>query len=908
MVTVLFADLVDSTGLAQRLDPERARDVLAGFFDTASGELQTLRGRTEKFIGDAVMAVFGLPHVHEDDALRAVHAGLAIRSRTRRLGQSLGLATPLEVRVGIESGEAAIGQEPAGQLLVTGPVVNLAARLQTAARPGEVLAGPTTHALTSETVSYGRRRRIRARGFDEPVAGHPIEGLTTRSARRTIPFVGRAGEQAVLGDSLALASSTGRPVLVTVLGEPGIGKTRLADELAAGLSALVIVLRGQARAFTDTATFAPVAAMVADLAAISGGEPPDVVRRRLRELADGCCGPDEADLVAERLGLLFGLAGRREEATFVHSVQAGFVALVDGLARDRAVVLVFEDAHSLGAPMLDLIERLGTPGEGGPRRALVIALARGELLDRRPSWGSSCGNAVVIRLEPLSSEASIQLVRHASGGRIGDARAAEIATRAGGNPYFIIETTGMLTLDRDGDAAPSRAALPPTVQAVVSARLDHLPERLRELARRASVFVYSFDLEELAVVDPEATPDELAQLELAEVLVPDRAGGWRMRHATLRDVAYSSLPKRERVRLHQLLAERLLATGHLMWAADHLQLAALAAADLDPGDRGPRERAADALVVAGDRARRRMEGRAAVDYYERALAMAGPEATWGGREARALAGMGEARYWLGEYAGSAEALARSVALGEANDDLVALTLAWRFQGDIAINVEADVEKAERLLARSLAAAEELDDTRAIVRTLLFAGWVPWTRRRFEESEALWRRALAMADPDDRWARVRTLTSLSINREQMGDHDAAMALIEEARALADETGDRFSLAVTLVQKARVLEDYGRYEEALPCFDKAIAIFGEVGARWELADARAERGVARRELGRFDEAEEDLRSAIRMSQELGERQLAGWAWRAFARVAERRGDTEEAEERYRRSREADERGPH
>jgi len=136
MVTVLFADLVDSTGLAQRLDPERARDVLGRFFDTASGELQTLRGRTEKFIGDAVMAVFGLPHVHEDDALRAVHAGLAIRSRTRRLGQSLGLAVPLEVRVGIESGEAAIGQEPAGQLLVTGPVVNLAARLQTAAGPG----------------------------------------------------------------------------------------------------------------------------------------------------------------------------------------------------------------------------------------------------------------------------------------------------------------------------------------------------------------------------------------------------------------------------------------------------------------------------------------------------------------------------------------------------------------------------------------------------------------------------------------------------------------------------------------------------------------------------------------------------------------------------------------------------
>jgi tetratricopeptide (TPR) repeat protein len=345
-----------------------------------------------------------------------------------------------------------------------------------------------------------------------------------------------------------------------------------------------------------------------------------------------------------------------------------------------------------------------------------------------------------------------------------------------------------------------------------------------------------------------------------------------------------------------------------MWAADHLELAALAAADLDPNDRAPLERAADALLVAGDRARRRMEGRSAVDYYERTLAMAGPEEAWGVREARALAGMGEARYWLGEYPAATEALARAVALAEAGDDLVALTLAWRFQGDIAINVEADVDKAERLLARSLDAAERLDDPWATVRTLLFAGWVPWTRDRFEEAEAVWRQALSMAGPRDHWARVRALTSLSINRESMKDLDAALELIEEASALAEETGDRFSVAVTLVQQARVFEDLGRFEEALPCFDRGIAIFSELGARWELADARAERGVARRELGRLDEAEEDLRYAIRMSQELGERQLAGWAWRAFARLAERRGDLEEAAERYRRSREAEARGPH
>jgi class 3 adenylate cyclase/tetratricopeptide (TPR) repeat protein len=909
LVTVLFADLVDSTGLAQRLDPERARDVLGSFFDAAATELQALRGRPEKFIGDAVMAVFGVPQIHDDDALRAVRAGLAIRGRTRRLGQSVGLSEPLEVRIGIESGEAATGRGPAGQLLVTGPVVNTAARLQAAAQPGQVLAGQTAHALTSAAVSYGRPRRVRARGFEDVLAGFPVQGLTTRSARRTIPFVGRASEQAMLGDSLGLATSTGRPVLVTVVGESGIGKTRLADELAAGVGAAVIVLRGRARSYTDTAMFAPVAGIIEDLIAINAGASSDEVRRRLRELVDRYCDQSEAGQIVEQLALVFGLAERPEESTFVHNVQAGFIALMDGLARDHPLLLIFEDAHTLKAPMLDLIERLGTRSRRGPRRALVLALGRNELLEERPAWGSSSGNAVLVRLDPLSTEESIHLIRHAGGGHVDDARASEIARRADGNPYFIIETTGML-MPGGGGSPPSRVMLPPTVQAVVSARLDALPDRLRELARRASLFVYAFDLDELALVDGHATVDELRMLEDAEIVVRDEGSAtprWRLRHATLREVAYASLPKRERLRLHELVAEKLQESGQASWAAEHLELAALASLDLDPNDRTSAERAADALLSAGDRARRRMDSRSAVDLYERALAMGGTEENWGVREARALAGMGEARYWLGEYAAATQALNRAVALGEARDDPFTLALALRFLGDIAINFEADVDKAERLLDRSLAAAERLDSPWATVRTLLFAGWVPWTRKRFEEAEAIWRRALSVADPRDRWARVRALTALSINRTDMHDLKGGLRFIEEAGALAADTGDQFSVAVTAVQKGRVFEELGRLEESLPCLDRGIGIFGEVGARWELADARAQRGIVKRELGRLDEAEEDLRYAIRISQELGERQLAGWAWRAFARLAERRGDLSEAEERYRRSRAAEALGP-
>ena len=191
VVTVLFADLVDSTGLAQRLDAERAREVLGRFYDAATHELLNLRGRPEKFIGDAVMAVFGLHQVHEDDALRAVRAGLAIRARAHRLREELGLAHELEVRVGIESGEAATGSGPSEQLLVTGSVVNAAARLQTAAAPGEVLVGTTAHALTRFAVSFADARDVAAKGFEEPLRAHPVQGLSTRSVRRTIPFVGR---------------------------------------------------------------------------------------------------------------------------------------------------------------------------------------------------------------------------------------------------------------------------------------------------------------------------------------------------------------------------------------------------------------------------------------------------------------------------------------------------------------------------------------------------------------------------------------------------------------------------------------------------------------------------------------------------------------------------------------------
>jgi tetratricopeptide (TPR) repeat protein len=377
----------------------------------------------------------------------------------------------------------------------------------------------------------------------------------------------------------------------------------------------------------------------------------------------------------------------------------------------------------------------------------------------------------------------------------------------------------------------------------------------------------------------------------------------------LRDVAYASLPKRERQRSHTVIADKLQADGAITWAADHLEAAAMAALDLDPQERAPAERAGDALLAAGHRTRRRMESRSAVDYYRRVLALAGPEAAWGVREARALAGMGEARYWLAEYPGSIEALEQAIELGTKLGDGWTLAMALRFRGDLAINVDADVVAAESFLARSVAAAEQLGEPWAVARSLLFQGWVPWTRSQYDAAEPIWRRALQIAhEAEDRWAEVRALTSLSINHSQMNDDDEALALIEQAQQLAGRIGDEFSVAVATTQHARVDADLGRYEQAVAQLDAAVTTFGDLGARWELADAVAERGVTKREMGLLDEAEEDLSRAIRISEELGERQLAGWTWRALARVSEKRGDEVQAAERLERAQQADALGPH
>ncbi len=894
LVTVVFADLVDSTGLTQRLDPERAREVIGAYYELASAELASLRGRAEKFIGDAVMAVFGLPTVHEDDAVRAIRASLAIRDRTRKLGPELGLPFELDVHVGVASGAVASGVSPAGQLLATGPTVNLAARLQDAAAPGEVLASETTVELTRNSVEFGEPRMIEAAGFDAPVRAYPVVRLAASRSRRTIPLIGRRSELSLLEETYRRAIRNKRAHLFTLLGEPGIGKSRLVQEFVSGLGEDVTVLTGRAVSWGGEVTFWPLVEMLRAEAGIHEDDSVAVIRERLEELAEGCCTRDEAQQVAAQLALALGVGEEDTERQFLQQeVQAGFRRLLEGLGARGPLALVFEDLHAAQPAFLDLIEHAVLRVKGIP--LFVLSVAREDLLEDRPGWGGGRADAVTLHLDPLDPEASAELARESAGEELDDLTVRQIAERTGGNPFFIVETTGMLL--HEGREGMAQSVLPATVHAVVASRLDHLSEPARELARKMSVFRPPVDPSELALVT-DVSDEALAELEQEEVLVHDEGDltQWRFRHQVLRDVAYESLPKRERQRLHLAVADELIARGlqprYPQAIAYHLEHAARASLDLNPADRVLADRAVEALGEAGDRLRRRMELRSAIDLYLRGLALAGPKESWGAREAGMLAGIGESQYWLAEYDPAREHLTRALEIGAGSDRVVAH--AARFLADIVLNVDADIEAAERLFTQAREAADRYGDPYVIARVRLMSAWVPSWRGDPGTAEKEWREVVELArEHGDKWAEARALANLCSANSAAGDEREAMEFASEALRLGEEMGDRFTVAVARQFLGNSYRRMGRHAEALEMFSAAIRAFEDLGARWEQGAALADRGEVRLFTDDLRGAERDYREALSIMTALDERGYLGFIHEELAVLAAMEGDWPRAE---------------
>ena len=576
VVTVLFCDLVGSTALGESTDPERLRALLASYFESMKAIVERHGGSVEKFIGDAVMAVFGVPVVHEDDALRAVRAAVEMQDALPELG--------LQGRIGVTTGEVVAGTK---ERLATGDAVNVAARLEQAAQPGEVLVGAPTLALVRDAVEVDAVEPLALKGKVEPVPAYRLlRVLEAPERRHEARFVGRKRELALLQEAFARVSGERRCELVTVLGDAGVGKSRLGAEALASIEATVV--RGRCLPYGEGITYWPVVEVLKQL---------DVLP------------PEEAAARAIR-----SLLGETEAVTSADEIAWAFRKTLEQAATTRPIVVVFDDIQWGEQTFHDLIEHVALLSSGAA--ILLLCMARPELTERRPTW------PVTLRLEPLGDGDIEELIPQQIAGELREM----IARAAGGNPLFVEELLAMVRESGEGDIA-----VPPTIRALHAARLDQLDPSERSVLERGAIEGEIFHrgaVQALAPDETHVTP-RLAALVRKQLIRPDRSllvgeDGFRFRHLLIRDAAYDALPKATRAELHERFATWLQEHGAELVELDeilgyHLEQSCSYRAELGiPADAALTAAARARLTLAGRRALLRLDMSAAVNLLERA--------------------------------------------------------------------------------------------------------------------------------------------------------------------------------------------------------------------------------------------------------------------------------------------------
>jgi class 3 adenylate cyclase/tetratricopeptide (TPR) repeat protein len=647
VVSVVFADITGSTGLGERLDPEALRSIMGRWFEAMRTVLERHDGSVEKFIGDAVVAVFGVPVVHEDDALRAVRAAAEMHAALANLNETLRAERGIEVamRVGVNTGPVVVGDARAGGSRATGDAVNVAARLQGAAEPGETLLGDSTWRLVRDAVTTGEARAVVVRGRDEPVTVRRLVAVDreAEAIHRHIggPMIGRDRESAVLRAAFERALAEERCVLVTVLGSAGVGKSRLVHEFLTETRAAAEVLRGRCLPYGHGITWYPVAELLRSAVGLDETAEPADVLDRLRGRLEGV---DDAEVILARLAEPLGIA---TEPAPLEELFWAIRRFVERLAVDRPVVVVLDDLQWAEPSLLDLVDHLADWVHGVPM--FLLAMARPELLDLRSGWGGGKPDATTFLLEPLPASDTEQLVEALlEGATITALARGRIAAAADGNPLYVEQVIEMLVDDglvqRDVDGALvigdlETISVPPTIQALLAARLDRLSDGERRTIERASVVGKEFahrDVTELTPAESRpAVPGQLMGLVRKELIRPDRrpdSGGetYRFRHLLVRDAAYDSLPKMERAELHERFADWLERTaGDRLADIDeivgyHLDQARLYRLDLGPADDRTRAlalRAGQRLAAAGRRAAEREENQSSIRLLSQAEAL-----------------------------------------------------------------------------------------------------------------------------------------------------------------------------------------------------------------------------------------------------------------------------------------------
>jgi class 3 adenylate cyclase/tetratricopeptide (TPR) repeat protein len=865
-VSIVRCDVTGSTALGERLDAEALRGVMTRYFDEMRTVIERHGGTVEKFIGDAVMAVFGIPVLHEDDALRAVHAAAEMREALKRLNDELGRerGVQLQVRTGVMTGEVIAGDPSAGHAFVTGDAANVAARLETSAQPGQILIGEPTYRLVSAAVEAEPVEPFTVRGKAEPLRAWRLRGVLPGARlvprRLDIPMVGRRREFANLLAVYEHARSERSCEVVTIVGEPGIGKSRLSEELAREVGNEAIVLRGRCLPYGEGITYWPLVEMLRSAARSEE-------RARIAELLEG---EPDADLIAGRVAAAVGGAegGMPSEETF-WAVRK----LFERLAREQSLVLLIDDLQWAERTFLELVEHIAYLSRSAP--ILLVGLARSEFLERRPEWPGAR-----IRLEPLldaDAEALLDLL--AEERPVAEDVRARIESAAEGNPLFIEQMLAMLEGDRGG------RAVPPTIQALLAARVDQLDVPQRRAVECASVVGQQFWSGAVRELSGEGAMIGRALIDLVrlEFVVPDESptfpdeDAFRFVHILVRDAAYEAIPKELRSELHERLAgwmerkDKEQAVQHEEIVGYHLEEAFRYLEELGSTDRPRRllaEQAAERLLSAGRKALARGDMPAAANLFTRAVRLMSRQDPV---RLSVLPDLAEALIVGGELARAKnvldEALRDARTAGnrraEAHVEIVEEQLL------LMTDPEGVVERIPAMTTEAIRIFGKLGDDLGLARAWHLRSEVGWMRCRFAESGAALERALVHAERADdrrRAARLRgrLLMALSAGPTPVDE------VIARAQEMLDEAkGDRVA-ETELLSDVSLMEAYrGNFARARNLAAQRESTAGELGLRVALAGGKNFSAEVEMLAGDSATAEQMWRESCELFAEMGER---------------------------------------
>lgn len=873
LVTVLFADTVGSTARAEGLHPEDVRELMADYFAAMAEEIRAEEGTIEKYVGDAIMAVFGVPVAHEDDAVRAVRAARQMLERLHRWNEEHDPAQRLEIRVGVNTGEVVASGAAAGDLLVTGDAVNVASRLEQAAEPGTVLVGERTARAVRPYFDLRRIDPLALKGKAETVTAWVVEDEREAAEPRGLPglvapLVGREHQLALLRAAWERVCAERSPHLVTLLGDAGVGKSRLVREFVSELEVEAKVLVGRCLPYGEGVTLWPLAEILKAEAVVLDTDPADVAVGKIAQLVETAIDPElTADRTRTAAALVSTLGvqtaddplGTLDPRDLYRERLVAWRVLLTSMARLAPVVAVVEDIHWADATMLDVLDELAERVEGP---ILFLCPARPDLLRSRPEWGGGRRSFSSLPLDPLSSDESARLVSALLDvDDLPDSVRARMLERAEGNPFFLEEIIRHLIDDglllyRNGrwQARPMSPdiEMPDNVQAVILARLDLLAPDEKRVAQLAAVIGRVFwdgavarlvDVDDLDAVLRTLLRRELAVERLASSIAGQAE--YSFKHVLIRDVAYESLPRRERSRAHAKTAKWIEETSGDR-AGEFAELLAHhydAAFSFTPEDE-LREKARRSCLTAAQNALRRF----AVEQAER----------FAGRAVELSEGSGE----------RVEAL-------EALGDLHYIT----FNGDEAF-------RAYRAALDELT-SEQPDFARLAGKAALFgARWVGAAHELApaEDVSAMIEAGLAAAGPSMSWERTLLLIDrgfLVAYREQRRDNFAEAAVREAERA-AEELGDPNLLSGALDLVESWAKNEGRYGEALRKAARRLDLVPRMTDVKEIGDTYAMAADSAQHLGRYSEAEELATECIERARGVDSGSYVhGLTWRVAAR---------------------------